>query len=202
MPALSVSVDGQHFATVATGGLTMLVIDLFGNRWDDNLAVLDMHGSSSGSDEGVRHLTWINLAPVRAGQVIAVSCVAELATSPAGKTVGELFPDQPACEQTDFTPSDAMFTRLRTQPMLRDGYAFQLTTSTGIEYAGHTDADEYGFSLRVRWTALYRPECARFSVTSHTLEKLRTRAPSREHAAGDLWLGQGFRFQVWPAASA
>lgn len=114
-------------------------------------------------------------------------------------TTAELFPGEPPCEQTDFTLTAAMFDELNRRPMLRDGYAFKLTTSRGVEYSGHTEADEYGFTLRVMWTSLYRPECAHFSVSTNTLEQLQARTPARERVKGELFLGQSLRFQVWPS---
>ncbi len=202
MPALSVSVDGEHLATVAVGGLTMLGVHLSGERWEDELATLDMAGGNYADMDKSSYLTWINLRPLQAGQVVTVSCVADLHTSPAGKTIDELYPDEPPCEQTDFTPTAAMFDQLSKRPMLRDGYAFKLRTSRGAEYSGQTQADEYGFVLRVLWNSRYRPECARFSVSTITLEQLRTRVPRRKHVEGDLFLYQSIRFQVWPTASA
>lgn len=200
MPAILVTVDGQHLATVATGGLNMLGFHLIGQRWDEQLADLTMNGGFYGSEQASPMLTWLDCVPLRAGQVIAVSCVADTASSHAGKTIDELHPDAAPCAQTDFTPTAAMFEEMGQRPMLRAGYAFKLAPSHGADYTGHTDADEYGFTLRVTWTALHRPDCARFSVSTNTVEQLRTRSPARKHVEGQLFIGQGFRFQFWPAA--
>ena len=200
MPALSVSVDGEHLATVAISGLTMLNIHLYGQRWEEELAILDMHGGNYAGDDKSTYLTWINCRALQAGQIVTVTCVADAQTNSRGRTIDELYPDQPPSEQTDFTPTAAMFEEIGRRPMLRDGYAFKLSTSRGVEYSGRTEADEYGFTLRVLWNSRYRPECARFSVSTITLEQLRTRAPRRDHISGELFLSQSVRFQVWPTS--
>jgi hypothetical protein len=201
MPALAVSVDGEELATVATAGISMMRLGVHASRWGTDAAILDMSGGNYG-DGASRHLTWIDLRPLKPGQVLKVACVADEQTNPAGKTFAELYPHEPPSTRTDFTPTEAMFEELRARPLLYDGYTFRLATSAGMEYTGHTREDEYGFSLSVLWTALNRPECARFSLRSNTLEQLRTRAPARDHVRGDLWLGQSLRFQFAPSASA
>lgn len=199
MPALSVSVDGNELATVAIGDVTMMNASLSGQRWDHDAATLRMDGGNYDTRDGQPYRIWINEVPIEAGQIVTVSCIADTPTSHAGKTIAELFPDEPPCEQTDFTPTPAMIEELRGRPMLRDGYAFTLTTSQGVEYSGHTELGEYGLTFRVMWTALHRPECARFSVSTNTVEQIQTRTPAREHLQGELFLGQSVHFQVWPS---
>lgn len=46
MPALSVSVDGEHLATVATSDVTMVGFRLHGSRWDEQFAILDLDGGN------------------------------------------------------------------------------------------------------------------------------------------------------------
>jgi hypothetical protein len=194
MPALSVSVDGEELATVATDGLSMIAIHLSGSRWDEDVATLDMSGGDYRGESESPHRIWIE-RPLHDGQVVKVSCVANAPTNPPGKTIAELYPDEPACTQTDFTPTAAMLEEISRRPLLRGGYTFRLSSSTGMEYTGHTRDDEYGFSFSVMWNAQYRPECARFSVRSITVEQLRKRSPARDHVRGDLGLGQSLRFQ-------
>lgn len=198
MPALSVSVDGKELATVANSDVTMLNASLSGQRWDHEPAILRMDGGNYDAQDSQPYRIWINEVPIAPGQLVTVSCVAERPTSHAGKTIAQLFPEEPPCEQTDFTPTTAMLEELRSRPMLRDGYVFKLTTSHGVEYSGHTQPGEYGFTLRVMWTSLHRPECARFSVSTNTVEQMQSRTPGREHVKGELFLGQSLRFQVWP----
>lgn len=201
MPALSVSVDGEKLATVATADLSMIGIRLDGSRWDNEVATLDMSGGNY-RDGASCYLTWIDFRALEAGQVLKVASVVDAQTNPAGKTISEMYPDMPPCTQTDFTPTKAMLEEIRTRPLLRGAYTFRLATSEGMEYTGETRDDEYGFSLSVMWTALHQPECARFSLRSITVEQLCTRAPAREHVRGVLWLGQSLSFQFAPVASA
>ena len=58
MPALCVSVNGQHLATVAFDDNTMIAVNLFGSRSHEEFAVLDMHGGRYGEGQP-RHLIWI-----------------------------------------------------------------------------------------------------------------------------------------------
>lgn len=200
MPALSVSVDGQELATVNTSGLTMLAFHLFGNRSNAELALLDMNGGCYGAEKK-SHLIWISNRRLEAGQAVVVSLVADAPTSHAGKTIDQLFPDEAPCEKTDFTPSAAMFDELRKREMLRDGYAFSLASPAGPLYAGRTEGEEDQFGLNVVWTALHRPDSARFSLGTTTLENVRTRSPSRQHVHDWLRIGDSLRFEVWPSAA-
>jgi hypothetical protein len=199
MSGLSVFTDGKELATVATTGLTMIGIHLHGSRWGDVAAILDMSGGNYSDDRQARSLTWINLRPLAPGQVVRVAYVANAQTNPAGKTFEELFPGSPPGTRTDFTPTEAMFEEMRTRPFLHGGYTLRLATSAGMEYTGHTREDENSFSLNVLWTALHRPECARFSLHSTTFEQMRQRSPPRDHVSGDLWPGQSLRFQFTPS---
>lgn len=162
MPALSVSVDGNELATVAIGDVTMMNASLSGQRWDHDAATLRMDGGNYDTRDGQPYRIWINEVPIEAGQIVTVSCIADTPTSHAGKTIAELFPDEPPCEH-------------------------------------HTELGEYGFTFRVMWTALHRPECARFSVSTNTVEQIQTRTRAREHLKGELFLGQSVHFQVWPS---
>lgn len=203
MPALRVSVDGQQLATVAFGDENnMVAFSVHGDRSADPFAMLDMHGGHYSGDGESRHLIWIDDRALQAGQVVAVEIVADTLASSVGKTISELYPDETPCEKTDFTPTAAVLEEWRARPKLRSGYRFRLTNQRGIESTGSTEGDEYGFTFRVVWTALDRPERARYSVTSTTVEQVHKRAPSREHAVGELRLGECLRFEVLENASA
>lgn len=202
MPALSVSVDGRELATVAIDNVTMLCVGLVGQRWEETFATLDMNGGDYAGTDSDPYRTWINRMPMEPSQVVTVSYIADTPSSHAGKTIAELFPDDPRCERNDFTPTAAEFDEMDSRPMLRDCYAFKLTTPQGVEYSGHTEAGEYGFALRVMWTSMSHPECARFSVSTNTVAQLRARTPARQHIKGELFLGQSVRFQVWPITAS
>lgn len=202
MPALFVSVDGQHLATVAVDDNAMIALHLYGNRSHENFAVLDMHGGRYGEGQPQCHLIWIAEWKLGPGQVVVVAFVADAPTSHKGKTIAELYPDEPQAEKTDFTITDSAFEALSARPLLRDGYAFTLASSAGAEVSGRTEGDEVSFGLSVTWTAQHRPDSARYSLGTSTLKDVRAPLPARSHALGCLQIGDSLRFEVATLASA
>lgn len=202
MPALFVSVDGQHVATVAADDNTMISLHVYGNRSHEQFAVLDMHGGRYGEGQSQCHLIWIDEWQLKPGQVVVVACVADAPTSDKGKTIDELYPDEPQAGKVDFTMTDSTFDALSARPLLRDGYAFTLAPSAGTEVSGRTEGDEVSFAMRVMWTAQHRPDSARYSLGTTTLANVRARSPARSHALGWLEIGDSLRFEVSALASA
>lgn len=203
MPALCVSVNGQHLATVAFDDNTMIAVNLFGSRSHEEFAVLDMHGGRYGEGQP-RHLIWIAERRLEPGQVVEVALVPDAPTSHEGKTIDELYPANGVAEseETDFTMTDAIFEALSARPMLRDGYEFKLAPSASAEVSGRTEGAEVSFSLSVMWNDQHRPDNARYSLGTNTLDNMRTRSLARSHAKNWLQIGDTLRFQLWAAAGA
>lgn len=195
MPALSVSVDGQHVATVSTDGLDSLSVGARGTLVDEEIADLDVSGGSYPKSGDSTYLTWVSEVPLRAGQVVIVSLLESASSTLEGKTIEEMFPDEPPATQTDFKPTAEMYRELRARPKFREKYAFRFESSLGTNFAGQTKSGEHGFGFSVHWNS-FHPERARVSLHSYSLESLETRGPMNKHVEERIYCGDSVRFEL------
>lgn len=195
MPALSVSIDGVTLATVSTDGYDVLSVRAGGTRIDNELATLDLSGGSYPEFGESTYLTWISDVPLQAGQVVTVTFLETASSSHGGKTIEELFPDEPPSTQTDFKPTAEMFAELRATPTLRDRFSFRLVSSSGTNFAGETAPDEHGFGFTVLWNSS-SPERASASLHSYTLNNLEARGPMNNHVEERLRYGEWVQFEL------
>lgn len=195
MPALSVSIDGVTLATVSTDGYDVMSVRAGGTRIDDGPATLDLSGGSYPEVGASTYLTWISEVPLQTGQVVTVMFLEAASSSHTGKTIEELFPDEPPSTQTDFKPTAEMFAELRAMPALRDKFSFRLISSSGTNFAGETAPDEHGFGFTVLWNPS-NPERARVSLHSYTLNNLEAHGPMNNHVEEKLHYGGWVRFEL------
>ncbi len=195
MPALSVSVDGNHIATVCTDGYDMLSVRISGTRVDENLAELEIAGGSFPEDGESNYLTWVNALPVQPGQSVSISFLENAKSSHLGKTIEELFPDEKLPETIDFKPTHEIFNELRAMPILRDRFSFWFESSAGTTFVGQTTPEEHGFGFTVLWNA-WHPERAQVSLHSYTLDNLETRGPMNDHIEERIHYGERVRFEL------
>lgn len=195
MPALSVSIDGVTLATVSMDGYDVMSVRAAGTRIDDGLATLDLSGGSYPEFGESTYLTWISDVPLQTGQVVTVTFLETASSSHAGKTIEELFPDEPPSTQTNFKPTAEMFAELRAMPTLRDRFSFRLASSSGTNFAGETAPDEHGFGFTVLWNSS-NSERARASLHSYTLNNLEARGPMNNHFEEKLHYGGWVRFEI------
>lgn len=176
MPAIEITVDGSTVVTVSTDGLDVLGINIGGTQVDEELASLNVSGGSYPEGGPATSLTWVASTPLHAGQQIAVTFLESGQSSQPGKTIEELFPDEPPFDQTDFTPTLEMFQELRTRPKFREKSILRLVSSSGSSFAGETAPAEHGFGFSVLWNS-FHPERARVSLHAYTLDSLESRGP-------------------------
>jgi hypothetical protein len=176
MPALDITVDGAKVATVSTDGLDVLGVNIGGTQVDEELASLDVSGGRYPEGGAPISLTWVACAPLRPGQCIGVTFHESGQSSQPGKTIEELFPDEPRTEQIDFTPTAEMFNELRAKPKLREKFQLRLRSSSGASFVGETAPAEHGFGFSVLWNS-FHPERARVSLHAYTLDSLESRSP-------------------------
>lgn len=176
MPALEISIDGVSVVTVNTDGLDVLGIDVGGTQIGKELASLDVSGGSYPEGGPPESLAWIASTPLCAGQQVSVVFHEQGSSTQPGKTIEELFPDEPPVEQTDFTPTEEMFKELRAKPKLREKFNLRLVSSSGASFVGETSPAEHGFGFSVLWNS-FHPERARVSLHAYTLDNLENRGP-------------------------
>jgi hypothetical protein len=177
MPAISVLLDGELLAVVNTTGYDVVSVHVHGTRVEEDFAAIEMSGGAYPENAESTHLIWINSHGVRPGQQVEVRFQESGETLRPGKTIHELFPEQSDTnEETDFTPTEAMFAELKARPPLRDGFSFQLRGSNGTAFAGRTAPADHGFGFSFAWNS-YRPSRVSESLHSYTLEALEHRTP-------------------------
>jgi hypothetical protein len=195
MPAIAVSVDGIPVATVCTEGYDVLTVRVGGTRINDEFAELDVSGGSHPDQGESTYLTWVNSVALKPGQTIRVALLESGATSHAGKTIKELFPEEEIPSAPDFMPTPEVFDNIRAMPRLRDGYSFRFGITGGMSFTGHTAPEEHGFGFTVLWNSR-RPERASVSLHSYTLEGLEQQSPMRDYVQEHIHFGQEVSFEL------
>ena len=196
MPTISVSLNGQLLASVATDGYDVLSVHVHGIRTDSEFATVDMNGGSYPEGQESTYLTWISSTLLSPGDSVDVKFADSGQTSHPGKTIDELFPNEPADSQrTDFKATSEMFAELRAKPQLRGGYGFSLTLPSGTHYEGRTNEAEHGFGFSVVWNS-HRPQRASVSLHSYTIDSMEHEQPMRDHASEYIAPTTTVRFQV------
>lgn len=176
MPAIEIMLDGVTVVTVCTDGLTMLSARVSGMLTRDVIASLYVAGGNYSQSGSSTYLTWIADTPLQAGQRIRVLFHQHGQSSHPGKTIDELYPDEPPIAQTDFTPTAEMFRKLRALPKVREKFALDLSSSSRAFFRGETMAGEDSFALSILWDFAH-PEQARVSLHSHSLNRLEVKGP-------------------------
>lgn len=195
MPALEIKVDGIKVATVNTESLDVFAVDIGGTQVDEELASLNVSGGKYPEGGSPTNLTWVAFSPLCAGQQVNVVFRESGQTSEPGKTIEELFPDEPATEQTDFTPTPEMFNELRAKPKLREKFLFKLVSSSGASFVGESAANEHGFGFSVLWNS-FHPEQARVSLHAYTLDSLEAHSPPSYLFEEKIEYGASIEFHV------
>ena len=161
MPAFRITVDDAVIATVDTTGMAMIDVCLFSRRTWQERAMLDMAGLPADAVPGTpASLYFISSYALTAGQRVKVELLAAGATSPAGKTADELYPDEPPATTTDFSLTPAMRAAHAAQPLFHDSFEFAFTASTGTTAAATSPAGHEALSLTILWPFLDQNEAS------------------------------------------
>ncbi|WP_146125924.1 hypothetical protein [Burkholderia vietnamiensis] len=188
MPALEIMVDGDTVVMVSTDNLSMLTARVSGMLIHEAIASLNVAGGNYSQSGSSTYLTWIADTPLRAGQQIRLLFHEDGQSSHAGKTIDELYPDEPPVTQTDFTPTAEMFQKLRAMPKFREKFVIDLSSSSGTSFRGETMVGEDSFALTILWDYM-RPERARVSLHSHSLNRLEAKGPLNYLLKDDITFG-------------
>ncbi|WP_423378116.1 hypothetical protein [Burkholderia sp. LMG 32019] len=188
MPALEIMVDGDTVVMVSTDNLSMLTARVSGMLIHEAIASLNVAGGNYSQSGSSTYLTWIADTPLRAGQQIRLLFHEDGQSSHAGKTIDELYPNEPPVTQTDFTPTAEMFQKLRAMPKFREKFVIDLSSSSGTSFRGETMVGEDSFALTILWDYM-RPERARVSLHSHSLNRLEAKGPLNYLLKDDITFG-------------
>jgi hypothetical protein len=196
MPRLTVTLDGEHLATVPCDGFDVVTARISGTRIDEDFANIGVTGGSYPDEGESTYLTWVNELALRPGQQIHVTLLEAGTASHAGKTLEELFPEEEFEATPDkFKPTHEMFDELRARPKLREGYAFHYHSTLGTQCTGRTGPEDHGVAFSVLWNS-HCPECIGISINTYTIDSIEQRTSGTDHVREYLQIGQSATFQV------
>jgi len=161
------------------------------------LAILRVSGGSYPDGKPSTYLIWQDERPLQAGDTVSVSFLKEGVSSRSGQTIEELYPDDPPKPTGPFAPPEQVIRELMQQPTQHQALHFGLVSPDGNLAYGSTAPDEHGFGFSVSWIS-QRPERARLSSHTYTLQSLIDRTNGKYHSQGWLQFGQGVSFTVAP----
>jgi hypothetical protein len=196
VPTITVTLNGQLLASVATDEYDVVSVHVHGARTNGEFASVHLSGGLHPQGHESTYLTWINSVLLKSEDSLEVRFSEFGQTSHPGKTIKELFPEeQEESQHKDFRPTPEMFAELRAKPQLRDGYDFSLTLPSGPLYKGRTNEAEHGFGFSVAWNS-YRPLRASVSLYSYMIDSMEHQQPMRDHVRDNITLVGAVRFQI------
>ena len=179
-PGLAVDLDGENLVTVATDGLDLVDIQVHGDVISEEVASLYISGGSHPDGAESSYLIWVDNRPLRPGSVVAVTFLESAMSSRAGKTIDELFPEKEP-PTGSWQPSEVMFDELAKRPKVHERFKFEVVPPAAQPIHAVTELGDHSFAFSVLWNS-FHPERARVSLSSTTLENIRTRSNGTYHA--------------------
>ena len=196
MAVMTIAVDGATVAAVDLAQLDMFAVHLYGDLTNADAATLSCHGGTYPDDGPSTFRIWAEQALLGRTPVVTVTLAdsAPAAQLTPGKTLAEMFPDEPPCERTDFTPTPAEEEELRKRPRVRDGFSWALRTSSGDNLAGRNGSDDDSFAFSVLWWH-DRPTQARVNASTTNVDNVIRREGGTKLYNGMLNVGESVTFR-------
>lgn len=195
MTVMVVTVDGVQAAAVDLAQVDMLAVHVSGDLTRPGLANLSCHGGTYPAGGESTFRIWAE-QDLPTQQAVTVTLLDAPPAGPltAGRTIAELYPDEPPCERIDFTPTAAEVAEIRSRPRLRDGFRWSLLTPDGTALAGRNGPDDDSFSFSVVWTD-DRPGKARVRAATSNLDNVLARTGGTELYRGTMAVGETVTFR-------
>jgi hypothetical protein len=201
MPALSVTLNGEHLVSVATDGFDVIDVSVSGDLLGPEHAILRVSGGSYPDGQKSQYLIWEGERVLVPGDSVGVVFLTSGATSRAGKSIEELYPGNKPGLKESFAPAEQMVRELKQRPKAFESLAFEFTGPDNATVRANTTPSEHGYAFTVLWNS-HRPERARASAHTYTLDSLITKERGNYHAETKLAFGQGTTFKVLAPNSA
>ena len=194
MAGFRVNVNGDQLASVSNEELNILAVQIYGDVVGKELATIDVYGGNYGNNEEDTHLIWVKDHEIKSGDEVEIIFHENTATSHLGKPIKEFYPSSELKIEPQ-QPMDELFNDLWELPRLRDNIAIELDVPNSSTIHSSTGIDEYGFSFIAMWKWT-KPDEARISLTSNSLEGIEKREGGKKHAGLSLLFEQGVNFRV------
>lgn len=188
------AVNGKQLAAIASDGFNIITVQVHGDVKGEELATIDVFGGLYEGKETDCHLIWVNDYEIKAGDEVVISFCESLEMSHQGKTIEELHSEtEQQIESQQST--EEMFSEIANIPKLREGFTFDLVSPSGEVAQSSTNPEEYSFLFSAMWRWI-KPDEARVSLTSNTLEGIERQQSGRKHVGYAMQYGQGVKFRV------
>ncbi len=197
MPALRLLIDDLPILTVSSEGLDLVDVRVSATKVEPEVAAVEVHGGNFGSSDASRFLFWLEHQSLEPGQRVSVEFLADGESSWPGKTVEELYPEsenEPEEPETPCLPRDEMLDQLALRPKAHERLSCTASLPTGTSRVVLAD-EEHGYAFGVSWHS-HRPERARVSLHSYTIESLRRKENGTYHVQSALNFGQSACIEV------
>ena len=195
MPALSVKLNGEFLVRVATDGLDVFDVGVSGDLLGPEHATLRVSGGSFPEGQPSLYLLWENERTLVPGDTIEVAFLAEGNTSHPGKTIDQLYPDEEESPSEPLAPAEEVVRELKQRPKAFASLAFEFIGPDGSSVLSKTSPEEHGFAFSVLWNS-QRPERARASAHTYSLDSLMTKEKGKYHGEAKLSFGERAAFKV------
>lgn len=194
MPGLAVSHNGQNLVTISTEGLNVVVVRVQGDRIGPEFASIQAIGGRYGEEKDNKHLIWVDEHQIAQGDEVGVEFLEEVTTSHPGKTIDELYPDDD--NQTGPQQSvEEIFQDLARKPNVRERFTFRVVPPSGEVINACTEPNDHSFGFCVLWDWT-RPDEARVSLTSDSLEGIEKKQAGANHSQFRLQFSQVVKLRV------
>lgn len=199
MPALRLEIDGNPLACVATSDADFIDVSINANRVGPERATLSVHGGTYPEGQDSTFLIWLEDLALESNQTVTISFVESGETTSRGRTIEELFPDEPEKRVDSPVSIDTLCDELEREPRLFQTLPFKVTLP-GKVVQGQTDPSEYAYAFHVSWGS-HRPDSIRVSLHSYTIESIRKQQPVTEYRILErLGAGESVTFGIGDVA--
>jgi hypothetical protein len=188
MAGFLVTVNGTPLASISNEGLNIIAVQVHGDVIGEELAVIEVFGGMYGHGTADKHLIWISDHEISADDEVEIAFSESVSTSHSGKTIEELHPEA-GSKNGSGQSMDDLFEELSSRPRVREKFTFELVQPDGDMIRTSTDPSDYSFHFSAMWKWT-KPDEARVSLSSNTLEKIARREDGSNHAAFRLQFGQ------------
>jgi hypothetical protein len=200
MPALAVVLNGGALVTVGTDGLDAVEVRVGGDRRGPEVGHVEVSGGAYPEGRESTYLIWQPERALSARDTLSVTLLEHGHSSRAGQTIDQLYPGDASHDTTRPASLGRTVQALMREPLRFAALGFRLVGPDGRVTEGRTTADEFGFGFHVSWIA-QRPDRARVSLRTYTLQSLLDHQRGRYHAEAWVHYGQGVTFTVIPEES-
>lgn len=202
MAALSVTLNEQFLVSVATDTFDLVNVSISGNVMGPEHAILRVSAGSYPDGKASIYLIWEDERQLVPGDMVTVRFLADGTTSRPGKTIDELYQDEPEPKTTEpFATPEQMVAELKPKPKCFASLAFEFVAADGTTSQAQTAPEEHGFGFTVQWDK-FRSETARAAIHSYTLDSLITKENGKYYTNSRITHGQGVSFVVREAPNS